>query len=169
MSHKLVYYGNKTLRQTAEEVKNINQETIEFINTMFNIMYSAKGIGLAAPQVNISKRIFVIDVEMYKGPSIALINPQIISKSSETEPYEEGCLSIPEITGKIYRPSKISIKGITPDEKEVQIDADGIFARVIQHELDHLNGILFIDHLEDYIRKELTSELKKIKKLNRAS
>jgi peptide deformylase len=168
MSHKLVYYGNKTLRQTAEEVRNINQETIEFINTMFNIMYSAKGIGLAAPQVNISKRIFVVDVEMYNGPSIALINPQIISKSSEAEPYEEGCLSIPEITGNIYRPSKISIKGITPDEKEVQFDAEGIFARVLQHELDHLEGILFIDHLEDYIRKELTSELKKIKKLNRA-
>ncbi len=169
MSHKLVYYGNKTLRQIAEEVKNIDQETTDLISTMFNIMYSAKGIGLAAPQINISKRIFVIDIEMYDGPSIALINPQILSQSSETEPYDEGCLSLPEITGKIYRPSKISIKGITPDAKEVQFDAEGLLARVIQHELDHINGILFIDHLEEFIRKELTSELKKIKKLNKDS
>lgn len=168
MSHKLVYYGNKTLRQIAEEVTNIDQETIDTISTMFNIMYSAKGIGLAAPQINISKRIFVIDIEMYDGPSIALINPQVLSKSSETVPYDEGCLSLPEITGKIHRPSKISIKGITPDAKEVQIDAEGLLARVIQHELDHINGILFIDHLEDYIKKELTSELKRIKKLNRS-
>lgn len=169
MSHKLVYYGNKTLRQIAEEVKNIDQETTDLISTMFNIMYSAKGIGLAAPQINISKRIFVVDIEMYDGPSIALINPQILSQSSETESYDEGCLSLPEITGTIYRPSKISVKGITPDEKEVQFDAEGLLARVIQHELDHINGILFIDHLEDYIRKELTSELKKIKKLNNDS
>lgn len=168
MSHKLVYYGNKTLRQIAEEVTNIDQETIDTISTMFNIMYNAKGIGLAAPQINISRRIFVIDIEMYDGPSIALINPQVLSKSSETVPYDEGCLSLPEITGKIHRPSKISIKGITPDAKEVQIDAEGLLARVIQHELDHINGILFIDHLEDYIRKELTSELKRIKKLNRS-
>lgn len=168
MSHKLVYYGNKTLRQIADEVTNIDQETIDTINTMFNIMYSAKGIGLAAPQINISKRIFVIDIEMYDGPSLTLINPQILSKSSETVPYDEGCLSLPEISGTIHRPSKISVKGITPDAKEVQLDAEGLLARVIQHELDHINGILFIDHLEDYKRKELTSELKRIKKLNRA-
>ena len=168
MSHKLVYYGNKTLRQIADEVTNIDQDTIDTINTMFNIMYSAKGIGLAAPQINISKRIFVIDIEMYDGPSLTLINPQILSKSSETVPYDEGCLSLPEISGTIHRPSKISVKGITPDAKEVQLDAEGLLARVIQHELDHINGILFIDHLEDYKRKELTSELKRIKKLNRA-
>ena len=77
------------------------------------------------------------------------------------------CLSLPGISGNIIRPSKIRVKGLIPEGKEVILEADGLFARVLQHEIDHLNGILFIDHLEDYIRKELTSDLKKIKKLNR--
>jgi peptide deformylase len=168
MVYNLVYYGNNTLRKEAEEVSQIDQETLSLIDTMFNIMYSAKGIGLAAPQVDVSKRIFVIDIEMYGGPRMALINPRITTNSSETESYDEGCLSLPDISGEIYRPSQISLTALTPDEREVQLEAEGLLARVIQHELDHLNGILFIDHLEDYQRKELTSKLKKIKKLNSA-
>jgi len=168
MVYNLVYYGNQTLREEAEEVSNIDQETRSLIDTMFNIMYTSKGIGLAAPQVDVSKRVFVLDIEMYGGPRMALINPRITSNSSEEEPYDEGCLSLPDITGKVHRPSQISLIGITPDEREVKLEAEGLLARVIQHEIDHLNGILFIDHLEDYQRKELTSELKKIKKINRS-
>ncbi|MDY6935233.1 MAG: peptide deformylase [Spirochaetota bacterium] len=169
MTYKLVYYGNRTLRQVAEEVVNIDQKISDLIDSMYNIMYAGSGIGLAAPQVDVSKKIITLNLQMYNGPSLALINPIIIGNSEEIEPYEEGCLSIPGIRKEIYRPSKISVKGLTLDEKEVQIDADGLLARVLQHEIDHLNGIFFTDHLEDYLRKELTSQLKKIKKLNHAS
>ncbi len=167
MAHKLVYYGNETLRKVADDVINVNQEVIDLIDSMYNIMYRANGIGLAAPQVDISKRILVIDLEMNNGPTIAIINPEIISCSDKKEPYEEGCLSFPGIAADIIRPSGITIKGISPEEKEIEIDADGLFARVLQHEIDHLNGVVFIDHLDDYIRKEFTYDLKKIKKLNR--
>ena len=167
MAYKLVYYGNKTLRQVAEKVENIDQKVIDLIDIMFNLMYEDRGIGLAAPQIDVPGRIITLDIEMYNGPSLALINPEIVSFADDKEPYEEGCLSLPGISGEIYRPSKISVKGITPDEKEVQIDADGLLARVLQHEIDHLNGVLFIDHLDDYIKNEFYSELKKIKKLNK--
>ncbi len=169
MNHKLVYYGNETLRKTADEIKNINQEIIDLIDVMYNIMYKERGIGLAGPQVDVSKKIITIDVEVYKGPQIVLINPEIIGRSDQVAPYEEGCLSLPGISQEVIRPSSITVKGITPDEKEIQIDADGILARVLQHEIDHLNGIVFIDHLEDHIRRGLRPELKKIKKLNKQS
>ena len=169
MSHKLVFYGNETLRQIAEDVQEINQPLLDLIETMYNIMYQSKGIGLSAPQVDTSRRLLILDLEIYNGPAMTLINPQIISKSEEIEPYEEGCLSLPNLTGNIHRPTQITIKALTPDEKEIRIDADGLLARVLQHEIDHLNGKLFIDHLENFLRKELTADLKKIKKLNRLS
>ena len=169
MQYKLVYYGNKTLRDKAEDVLDINDEIIELIKILQNTMYMERGIGLAAPQIDISKKIIVCDVEMYDGPLLSLINPEIISSSEDKEPFEEGCLSFPGISSDIYRPSKVLVKGITPDSKEMKIEAEGILARVLQHEIDHLNGVLFIDHLEEYRRKELTSRLKKIKKLNSKS
>lgn len=167
MSYKLVYYGNETLHRVAEKVMNIDQEVIDLIDSMYNIMYKSSGIGLAAPQVDISRRILTIDIELYDGPSLALINPEIVARSDENAPYDEGCLSLPGISGEVIRPAEITIKGVTPEGKEVKIDADGLLARVLQHEVDHLEGKVFIDHLDDYIRKELTSDLKKIKKLNK--
>lgn len=169
MSHKLVYYGNKTLHQVADEIKNINQEIIDLIETMYKIMYKENGVGLAGPQIDECKKIITIDIKHLNGPRIALINPEIITKSNEVEPYEEGCLSLPGISAAVIRPSKITVKAFTPDEKQILIDADGLLARVLQHEIDHLNGIVFVDHLEDYIKKSLRSELKNIKKLNKES
>lgn len=169
MSKKLVYYGNYTLRQPADEVKKITQATLTLIDDMFNIMYHEKGIGLAAPQIDISRRIIVVDIQSSNGPAMALINPEIVSASGDSEPYEEGCLSLPGIMGQVFRPGRVTVKGITPAEKEIVVEAKGLLARVLQHEIDHLNGVLFIDHLEDYLKKELTAELKKIKKLNKAS
>lgn len=169
MSYNIVYYGNETLRQVAEEVSNIDQDVIDLIDVMFNIMYKERGIGLAAPQVDVSRRILGIDLESYKGPVMALVNPQIIETSGDLVAYEEGCLSVPGIMRDIDRPDKILVKGITPDEKEVEFEADGLLARVLQHEIDHLNGTLFIDHLESFERNELRKNLKKIKKMNKAS
>lgn len=167
MKYKLIYYGSEALREVADEVKNIDSEINELIDSMYNVMYKEKGIGLAAPQVDVSKRLIVIDIENYNGPALTVINPVIKEFSSEEVPYEEGCLSLPGISKEIIRPEKILLAGITPDEKDIEIEADGLLARVLQHEIDHLDGKVFIDHLEDYIRKELKPQLKKIKKMNR--
>ncbi|MBN2402641.1 MAG: peptide deformylase [Spirochaetes bacterium] len=166
MNHTLVYYGNETLHKAAEDVKNIDQEIIDLINNMYNIMYKYNGVGLAGPQVNESKKIITLDIRNSKVPPMTIINPEIVSLSSEIGPFEEGCLSLPGISEEIIRPLQISVKAVTPDGKEILINADGLLARALQHEIDHLNGIVFIDHLEDHIRKKLRSELKKIKKLN---
>ena len=130
-------------------------------------MYKYNGVGLAGPQVNEPKKIITVDIRDSKFPRFSIINPEIISRSVEVGPYEEGCLSFPGISAEIIRPVKISIKGFTPDEKEIILDAEGLLARVLQHEIDHTNGVVFIDHLEDHVRKSLRPELKKIKKLNK--
>lgn len=168
MSYHLVFYGNETLRKIAGEVTCITGETIELIQSMFNVMRKERGIGLAGPQVDVSQRILVVDLESYNGPALALINPVIMKFSEETGSYEEGCLSVPGIMSDIIRPASIRVRAITPEEKEIDIEAEGLLARVLQHEIDHLDGKLFIDYMEDYRRRELTGELKKIKKLNRA-
>ena len=165
--YELVYYGSEVLRKVAEPVIEIDQGIINLIESMFHVMHRERGIGLAAPQVAVSQRIVAVNLEVYRGPSLALINPEIIGDSGDEVPYEEGCLSIPGIMKEVLRPGKISVKGINLEGKEIQVDADGLLARVLQHEIDHVNGILFVDRLEDYIRKELTQELKKIKKLNK--
>ncbi len=169
MGNQLVYYGNETLKQVAEEVQNIDGELVELIDNMYNVMYRERGIGLAAPQVDVPRRLLILDIEEYEGPSMTVINPVIREFSDETEPYEEGCLSIPGIAKDVIRPTEILIAGLDRDGNEFEMEATGLLARVLQHEVDHLNGILFIDRLEDFERKELLPDLKKIKKMNRVS
>ncbi len=166
-NNHLVYYGNETLRKIAENITTIDQGTIDLIESMFNVMYGARGIGLAAPQVGVSQRLLILDIESYKGPILTLINPVITARSENIGPYEEGCLSVPGINAIISRPLEIAVSAVTPDGKEMRFEAGGLLARVLQHEIDHLDGRLFIDHMEGQDRKELTAELKKIKKLNR--
>jgi peptide deformylase len=165
--HKLVFYGNKTLRSVAQEITQVTQEIRDLTDEMFTIMHKEQGIGLAAPQIDVPLQLLVIDIRSNKGPMMALINPKITAFSDETGGYEEGCLSLPGITADIIRPVSIQVEGIAINEKLVKFEASGLLARVLQHEIDHLNGKLFIDYLEDYKRKELSSQLKKIKKLNR--
>lgn len=169
MMKNIVFYGHNTLRQKAEKITTIDDSTLDLIDTMFNLMYQEKGIGLAAPQVAVPKQLIVIDIELYKGPRLELINPVIYATSDEEESFNEGCLSVPGINADIIRPYEVSVRALTPEGKEITFDAGGLLARVLQHEIDHLNGILFIDHLDDFIRKEFATELKKIKKMNRAS
>ncbi len=167
MANKLVYYGNDTLKKVAQDVLNINGDLIKLVDSMFDVMYREKGIGLAAPQVDVSKRIIILDFEGYKGPVKTIINPVIKDVSNKRSFYEEGCLSLPGITKEIERPEQVLVAGITTDGDEVEFEAEGLLARVLQHEIDHLNGVVFIDHLEDYLRNELRPYLKKIKKLNK--
>jgi peptide deformylase len=167
-THELVFYGHDTLKKVAGEVREFDDELIRLIDTMFNVMYKEKGVGLAAPQIDESLRIIVMDVadDKKKGQVLELINPVITAFSDELGPYDEGCLSVPGISQEIIRPTGIQVKGLNRDGKEVKLELGGMLARVTQHEIDHLNGILFVDRLEDYVRNELRPELKKIKKLN---
>ncbi len=167
MVHRLVYYGNSTLASVAQKVENIDDSIISLIREMSDIMARERGIGLAAPQVDVGKRIIMVDTGEGKSGRVVLINPQIEKFSDTLEPYEEGCLSVPNIFTDVVRPAEIFIRGITPAGKETEFEAFGLMARVLQHEVDHLDGILFIDRVEKYIRDEYKSELKKIKKLNR--
>jgi len=165
--YNIVYYGNDTLKSTANEVTDINDEIVKLLDNMLNMMYKSSGIGLAAPQIDLPSKLIVFDFGDYKGKIKKLINPVVLESSKKESTYEEGCLSVPGISAEIVRPAEVLVSGITPEGKEVEIEAAGLLATVLQHEIDHLNGLLFIDHLEDYIRNELRSELKKIKKMNR--
>ncbi len=167
MAHSLVYYGNTTLASVAERVENIDDGIIALINEMSDIMVKERGLGLAAPQVDVGKRIIMVDTGEGESGRIVLLNPEILSLSNKFEPYEEGCLSVPKIFTDVIRPAEVYVKGITPDGKDIRLDSSGLMARVLQHEIDHLDGILFIDRIEKYIRDEFRSELKKIRKLNR--
>lgn len=167
MNHNLVYFGSDILRGSAEEVENIDDDVLSLIDSMFKIMYKNNGVGLAAPQINIPARIIVIDTQEKKSSPVAVINPVIKEASDELCGFEEGCLSVPGIRADITRPAKVLVTGISPDGKEFQAEAEGLLARVFQHETDHLDGKLFIDYLEPYEKNELRHILKKIKKMNK--
>ncbi|HSL89370.1 MAG TPA: peptide deformylase [Ignavibacteriaceae bacterium] len=164
----ITIYGDKILRKKVDQVTQIDDKTIELIRFMFDTMRNANGIGLAANQVGINKSIFVVDispVENYeKYKPITIINPRIVNKSDETSSFEEGCLSIPDIRAEVIRPKEITIKYQDIDLSEQQIDADDLYARVIQHEFDHLKGILFTDLISDELKKQFKKSLNKIQK-----
>jgi len=160
--------GDRILRKKVAKVTDIDDKTIGIIADMFETMRNANGIGLAANQIGLNKQIFVVDIspvedyEKYKP--IAMINPKIISKSDETNSIEEGCLSIPELRDEVMRPKGISVSYFDVNMKEHTIEADELFARVIQHEYDHLQGVLFIDYFDDEMKKRYKKHLEKIKK-----
>ena len=148
------------------EIKNI-------IEQMFFTMYEEKGIGLAATQVNIHKRIIVIDVSENKNEKIFLINPQIISLSKDLDTMEEGCLSVPGFYESVSRPKTIKVSSLDIDGKQIEFKAEGLLATCIQHEIDHLNGKLFVDHISALKRNRIEKKINKLKKegilLNRKS
>jgi len=160
--------GDKILRKKATKVNEIDDKIVGTIANMFETMRNASGIGLAANQIGLNKQIFVVDVspvedyEKYKP--ILMINPSIISKSDEIISIEEGCLSIPDLRAEVIRPKSIFISFFDVNMKEHTIEADELFARVIQHEYDHLQGVLFIDYFDDEMKKRYKKHLEKIKK-----
>lgn len=136
------------LRQKAALIQEIDPDLHPFIEDMFETMYEAEGIGLAAPQVGVSKRIIVIDIEKHhpEYPRIALINP-VITLTVGEELGEEGCLSLPGVRGIVRRSAIVKVEGLLPNGNKIEFDASHLMARVLQHEIDHLNGILFTDLL----------------------
>jgi peptide deformylase len=141
------------LNENAEEIDTIDKAAAELAGEMVNLMIKEKGIGLAAPQVNLNKRLFVVSIQGDK-PRV-FINPQIIETSLEETEMEEGCLSIPGIYTDIKRPSAIQVQAWNERGRPFTLEADGILARVIQHEFDHLKGVLFIDYLQERKREKV--------------
>ena len=136
------------LREAASPVEQISANVTQLVQDMFETMRSAQGIGLAAPQVGVSKRIIVIDINDYQPdiPPVALINPVVTNAAGE-ELGEEGCLSLPGYRGIVRRAMDLMVKGVLPNSDEIEFGASGLMARVLQHEIDHLDGVLFIDRL----------------------
>jgi peptide deformylase len=143
-------YGDKTLREIAEPVKEITPELKDFIEDLILTMYETDGVGLAAPQVGYAVRIFVVDAFWFhedgKKAPVVLINPEFTEFEGQIE-HEEGCLSLPEIYEKVVRAEKVKIKGLNENGEEVQYEADELFSRALQHEYDHLDGIMFVDKI----------------------
>ena len=153
--------GSNTLRTTAKRISKVDIDTRKLAREMLQSMYSAKGIGLAAPQVGISKELLVIDINFEDSAAepLILINPEITAFGSTLNSYEEGCLSIPGVYLNVIRPSTIKLKFRDEMGRPRKMNADGLLARCIQHEVDHLRGVLFIDRVTS--KEELKQELSK--------
>jgi len=160
-------YGDKVLRQVAEPVAEITEKIKDFINDLILTMYEKDGVGLAAPQVGRSIRIFVVDPFWFKENGeknpVVLINPEFIEFEGRIN-SEEGCLSLPDVYENVSRAKKVIIKGLNPEGKEIKIETDGLFARSLQHEYDHLEGILFIDKVPKLKRILHIKKLNELKK-----
>ena len=168
---KIVIEPDPILREKSEILEKVDDELRNLLDDMLETMYAAPGIGLAAVQVGVLKRLIVIDIskDKEKKNPLFLINPEIISKSKKTSIYEEGCLSLPGHFAEIERPAECQIKFIDYDGKEQELRANGLLATCIQHEIDHLNGVLFIDYLsklkKDMIVKKLIKHKKELNKV----
>ena len=163
---KILTIPDSILRQKSSKVEIVDNEIKKLMDDMAETMYEAPGIGLAAIQIGVPKRIVVIDVskDSEKKAPIYFINPTIIWKSKTLATYEEGCLSIPNQFAKVERPEKCHIKYLDYDGKEKELKADGLLSTCIQHEIDHLNGILFIDYLSKLKKNIIIKKVFKNKK-----
>ena len=169
----VVAYGDPVLREETKLIKKEDEQLSELIKNMFETMYHAKGMGLAAPQIGQSLRLFIIDTKQVsdkdeksdeEGVVQTFINPEIIEKSGEEWKYEEGCLSIPFIHEDVIRPPKIVLRYFDEEFVEHEKSFEGMTARVIQHEFDHIQGILFVDYLKPLKKRFLKKKLESISK-----
>ncbi|MBE6450761.1 MAG: peptide deformylase [Alphaproteobacteria bacterium] len=165
---KLYEYPHPILEQKAESVSKVDAEIQKFLDDMLETMYASRGVGLAAPQVGVSKRIIVIDAEQkevdgeYKrGNPICLVNPEIVYKSEETILFCEGCLSVPKQSADVERHYAIKVRYLDYNSKPQEIEAEDYLAVVLQHEIDHLDGILYIDRISRLKRNMLLKKLEK--------
>ena len=162
-------FPDERLRTKAQPVTEVNDEIRTIINNMFETMYAENGVGLAATQVNIHQRIVVIDVSENKEKPYVLINPEIIRKSDETLINEEGCLSVPGCYAKVDRSVDVTVTALDENGKAFTLDGEELLAICIQHELDHLNGVLFVDYLSPLKRQRIKKKLEKEARLDNAN
>lgn len=161
----IVIYGNKVLREVSEKVDAINQEVKDLVSDMIDTLKKAQGLGLSAVQIGVLKRVFIVDLSAVDitAKLKVFINPEIITTIGEIE-FEEGCLSFPGIYQKIVRPAKVKVKALDIDGKPFELEVDGLVARAILHEYDHLEGKLFIDYLSPLAKTMIRGRLKKLAK-----
>ncbi len=168
---KILTAPDPRLKEKALPVVEVTAEIRQIMDDMLETMYDAPGVGLAATQVGILKRIIVIDVADEKNDEppapVKLANPELIETSKELHTFEEGCLSVPSYYEDVTRPSTCTVKGLDENNKEVIIKAEGLLATCLQHEIDHLDGMLFIDHISRLKRNVIIRKLKKDQKLDR--
>jgi len=162
----ILEFPDPRLRTRAAAVTEVNDDLRRLIDDMFDTMYAAPGIGLAATQVDVHKRLLVIDISETRDHPLALINPEIIAREG-VEETEEGCLSVPGIYDKVSRAEKIRVRALDRNGKKIEIDADGLLAVCIQHEMDHLEGKLFVDYLSELKRTRIRKKLEKEQRKDR--
>ena len=160
---QILEFPDPRLRNRAQPVTHVDAALRTLIDDMFETMYAAPGIGLAATQVNVAKRVLVIDLSEKRDQPLALINPEILERSG-IEETEEGCLSVPGYFDKVTRAEKIRVRALDRDGKQIEFDADGLLAVCIQHEIDHLDGKLFVDYLSELKRTRIRKKLEKERK-----
>ncbi len=162
----IVLMGDPVLRTPAEPVEDFDDALRALVDDMFETMYHAEGIGLAAPQIGISKRIVVVDVrdeEREERGRYALINPEVVAESRDTDRAPEGCLSIPGLEEVVERPWAVEVRGFDPEGRPVTIEADDLLARALQHEIDHLDGVLFLDRVSALKRRMALKKWRKLR------
>lgn len=159
---EILKYPHPLLKKRCEKVDRIDGEVKKLIRDMTETMYQANGIGLAACQVGVSRRVIVVDVSPIDPEKelFAMVNPEVISEEGEIE-HEEGCLSVPDCLEKLKRKEKVLVRGFSPAGKEIEISAEGILAIAIQHEIDHINGVLILDRISRLKREIYRNKLKK--------
>ncbi len=159
---EILKYPNSLLKKRSNEVDRIDDGVKRLIRDMTETMYQANGIGLAACQVGVSRRVIVVDVSPIDPEKefFAMVNPEVISEEGEIE-HEEGCLSVPDCLEKLKRKEKVLVRGFSPAGKEIEISAEGILAIAIQHEIDHVNGVLILDRISRLKREIYRNKLKK--------
>ncbi len=155
------------LKVVCEPVETVTDEIRKLMDDMLETMYAAPGIGLAAPQVGVTKRVVVIDTarEDEKPAPMRLVNPEVVWASEETKIYDEGCLSVPEHYSEVERPDRVRLRYLDTDNQKVEVEVDGLTAVCVQHEIDHLDGILFVDHISRVKREMILRKLTKARKL----
>ena len=165
MVYQIVKYGDPVLNKVAEPITAYNKELQKLVADMFESMYAAEGIGLAAPQIGISRHIAVIDISFGKDPEqkLVLCNPEIIGKEGK-QSEEEGCLSVPEFREKVTRPLKATVRAKDAKGKEFTMTGEGLLARAFCHETDHLNGRLYLSHLSSLKRELIVRKIRKLEK-----
>ena len=163
---EIIILPDKRLRQVSEPVKTITGDLRALVDDMLETMYKAPGVGLAAIQVGVAKRLVTVDTakkDEPKNPQV-FVNPEVVWSSQEKNTYEEGCLSIPEYYEEVERPSEVKVRYLDLDGKTQELEANGLLATVLQHEIDHTNGILFIDHISKLKRDRVIKKFAKAAK-----
>ena len=157
---EILHYPDPRLRRRAEAVRAVDDDVRRLIDDMLETMYDAPGIGLSAPQVNVASRVVTIDVSKERNAPVCLVNPEIVSADGETE-TEEGCLSVPGVYEVVNRPERVRVRALDRDGRSREIEAEGLLAVCIQHEIDHLDGRLFVDYLSRLKRQRIRKKAEK--------